>query len=408
MDNNFDPYFKKNLSFKNGGQNFVFRVSQELFSSQIVDYGTQRLLRTLSTLKLFKYEKVLDLGCGYGPIGIILKRVNPKCIIHMVDRDALALDYTRQNAELNNVGEVKAYGSLGYDNIQDNDFDLIISNIPAKVGKQVLNHMLLDAQFHLKPNGLVTVVVIDAILEDVSNILKSNKQIEITFEKVWPGHKVFHYKFLSGHQSTQPTGTALSRGIYDRTDNPFLFNQEKLLMKTSYNLQEFDTLSFETSLVLNNLNKFTKKNIDSLVIFNPGQGYIPVALSKLKQINKLILVDRNLQSLEVSRRNLIINKFPENKILICHNVGVLTDGKQNKDYVIGIVPEKQNNEVYEMFISQSIQQLEYEGLLILASNSNVMSKIEKNIHSYKSMIILDKKQSKGKKIIIAKKNKDGK
>src|SRR5216684_2970136 len=98
--NKLDPYFKKIVQYKYRDNNLEFRVSQSLFSSYAIDTGTQRLLRTLASEKFDAYSKVLDLGCGYGPIGIALKSAYKPSIVHMVDRDALAIEYSRQNAEL--------------------------------------------------------------------------------------------------------------------------------------------------------------------------------------------------------------------------------------------------------------------------------------------------------------------
>ena len=143
--NDTDPYYKKQIPLNYQGKNLVFRTSQVLFSSHDIDVGTKHLLRTLTLENSYEFKKALDLGCGYGPIGIALKSISPDSFVHMVDRDALALDYSQQNMQLNNLNDIKIYGSLGYDNIVDTDFDLIVSNIPAKVGEPVLEHMLLDA-----------------------------------------------------------------------------------------------------------------------------------------------------------------------------------------------------------------------------------------------------------------------
>jgi len=159
----FDAYFKKDVTYNYRGENLKFHVSQSLFSSHDIDLGTKRLLRTIETEGLNKYDKVLDLGCGYGPIGISLKSFYEPSIVHMVDRDALALEFSKQNVELNNLSDIKIYGSLGYDDVTEKDFDFIVSNIPAKVGEPVLSHILEDARFYLRPRGKVAVVVIDAI-----------------------------------------------------------------------------------------------------------------------------------------------------------------------------------------------------------------------------------------------------
>lgn len=400
-DNKLNLFYKKTIPFIYGKKKLLFRVSQELFSSHIIDYGTQRLLRTLSAEGLNKFDKVLDLGCGYGPIGIALKKVSPKSEVHMVDIDALALEYSRQNADLNKVTGLKIYASLGYDSVTDSDFDLIVSNIPAKVGEKVLSHILLDARYYLKPSGYVAIVVIDAITKYVSDVLRSNDETEILFQKSWPGHTIFHYKFTSKDKVVGLKGTGFSRGIYDRTESKFSFNKDTLLLKTIYNLPEFDTLSFDTKLLLDNLHFIKKREIHNIMVINAGQGYIPVALSRLKKIRKIILVDRNLQSLEVSRRNLILNGFSKEKILLSHQVDILLKEGYNFDCIVGVVPEKQNNEVYKMLTSQSAKQLNPNGIIIFSSSSNVLFRIGKIIHSTRSFDLLKNVRSKGKRVIIA-------
>lgn len=396
-----DPFYKKTIPFIYEKKKLLFRVSQELFSSHIIDYGTQRLLRTLSTEGLNRFDKALDLGSGYGPIGIALKMVNSKSEVHVVDIDALALEYSRQNADLNKVNGLKIYGSLGYDNVVDSDFDLIVSNIPAKVGERVLSHILLDARHYLKPNGHVAIVVIDVITKYATDVLKSNDDVEILFQKSWPGHTIFHYKFTLGNKPMTSKGTGFSRGIYDRTERKFSFNKDTLLLKTTYNLPEFDTLSFDTRLLLDNLYFIKNHEIHNVIVINPGQGYVSVALSRLKQIEKIILVDRNLQSLEVSRRNLILNGFLKEKIFLSHQVGILLKDKHHVGCIVGVVPEKQGNEVYKMLISQSAKQLNPNGLIIFSSSSNVIFRIGKIIHSTKNFDLLKNVRSKGKRVIIA-------
>src|SRR5260221_2878662 len=108
---NSDVYFKKEIPYDYRGKKLKFNVSQALFSSFDVDNGTRHLLQTLMSEKIDKYDKVLDLGCGYGPIGISLKSFYPSSDVHMVDRDALALEFSRQNVELNNMDGFHIYGS---------------------------------------------------------------------------------------------------------------------------------------------------------------------------------------------------------------------------------------------------------------------------------------------------------
>src|SRR5215208_4474910 len=97
-----DVYYKKTIPFNFSKQRLQFRVSQDLFSSHDIDVGTRFLLRTLVTSKeLGRPSAILDLGCGYGPIGLTLKSLYPDAVVHLTDRDALAVEYTGQNAVLN-------------------------------------------------------------------------------------------------------------------------------------------------------------------------------------------------------------------------------------------------------------------------------------------------------------------
>lgn len=403
MNSILDYYYKKSIPFRYEGESLVFKVSQELFSSHVIDYGTQRLLRTLSTERINKFGKVLDLGCGYGPIGISLKKLNPRSEMHMTDTDALALEYSRLNATLNKADEIKIYGSLGYDNIVDTDFDLIVSNIPAKVGEKALSHMLLGAQYYLRPGGKVAIVVIDAITKYINESLRANQKVRVIFQKSWPGHTIFHYIFEPGNKPMKPVGSSLLRGVYDRTESKFSFNNNVLSLKTVYNLPEFDTISYDTELLLESLSSIKKGKDHSIMVFNPGQGHVPLALSGLADVKKIILVDRDLLALEASKRNLQRNHFPDEKIFTSHQIGLLLKDKQRISNIVGVIPEKQNPEVYKKLIEQSAIQLEPEDLIIFSSSSNVAFKMERLIQSTKSFKILESTRSRGKRVIIANK-----
>ncbi|MCD8485135.1 class I SAM-dependent methyltransferase [Candidatus Woesebacteria bacterium] len=213
-----DVFVKKQIPFHFRNTDFSFHVSQELFSSQQVDHGTQRLLRSLLFAKVDNYTKVLDLGCGYGPLGIVLQKLRPESRVTCADRDALALEFTQWNAAENAV-QIQTTASLGYDSVPDTDFDLIVSNIPAKVGESVLKHMLLDARAHLAPDGLVAIVVVDPIAEFVEQVLITNETVEITYHRHWPGHHVYHYRFVGA--VGQPQESAFVRGVFYR-DRSFL------------------------------------------------------------------------------------------------------------------------------------------------------------------------------------------
>ncbi len=138
-----------------------------------MDAGTAFLLRWLGGPAFADVGRVLDLGCGYGPIGIALARFREGRSALGVDRDALAVEYTRWNAELNGVGDhIEARGGVGYSDLLPGDrFDLVASNIPAKVGPAALEHFLYAGRDHLNPGGRVAVVVIDRLRSPVEQSL---------------------------------------------------------------------------------------------------------------------------------------------------------------------------------------------------------------------------------------------
>src|SRR4030042_2630177 len=105
-----DVYFPKTVTFRAWKHSLQFRTSQELFSSHDIDTGTRFLLRTIVEAGYGNFPRILDAGCGYGPLGLTLKSLHPDSIVHLFDRDVLAVAYSRQNAELNELDGVDISG----------------------------------------------------------------------------------------------------------------------------------------------------------------------------------------------------------------------------------------------------------------------------------------------------------
>ena len=133
---------------------FNFNTDNGVFSKGELDFGTRLLLENV--IKLDIHGDVLDLGCGYGPIGIIIKKmfiVN----VTMTDVNNRAIHLAKMNAKKNDVS-VEIINSDGYENI-DKSFDYIISNPPIRVGKKKLYELIIDSKNHLKPAGEMIIVV---------------------------------------------------------------------------------------------------------------------------------------------------------------------------------------------------------------------------------------------------------
>jgi 16S rRNA (guanine1207-N2)-methyltransferase len=188
-----DVYFHKTVTLRAGGANLRFRTSQELFSSHDVDTGTRFLLRGIIAAG-HQPKQILDLGCGYGPLGLALRQAFPDSTAHLVDRDALAVAYARQNARLNGTDDADIYGSLGYDDVKRNDFDLIVSNIPGKAGETVIACLLSEAGYYLSPGGIAAIVVVAALEPLAAKVLEDTSRYEIVFRDKRAGHAIFHYR----------------------------------------------------------------------------------------------------------------------------------------------------------------------------------------------------------------------
>jgi len=124
------------------GHPINFKPTWGLFSPKAIDAGSQLLL---DFLKIEENDNCLDLGCGYGILGLTMARSAPLGKTVLVDKDFVAVNYSEKNRRLNNIDNAECYLSNGFDQIPDQQFDIIVSNIPAKVGKEMLYIYLFDA-----------------------------------------------------------------------------------------------------------------------------------------------------------------------------------------------------------------------------------------------------------------------
>lgn len=143
------------------GQRLQFESTWGLFSPREIDAGTRLLL---AQVEVAADADCLDLGCGYGPIGLTLAALAPRGQTLMVDKDFVAVDFANRNAARNRLGNARAQLSNGLDQIDPAlRFDLIASNVPAKVGRELLALLLHDARARLRPGGRLYLVSINGL-----------------------------------------------------------------------------------------------------------------------------------------------------------------------------------------------------------------------------------------------------
>ena len=135
------------------GQKMNFYTDAGVFSKKMIDYGSQVLL---STLDFQEGESVLDVGCGYGPIGLSLAKAQG-VVVTMVDVNERALDLAKKNASRNGV-EAQIFSSDVYEAVEG-VFDHVISTPSIRDGKKVVHKVITGSFEHLKPGGDLTIVI---------------------------------------------------------------------------------------------------------------------------------------------------------------------------------------------------------------------------------------------------------
>jgi 16S rRNA (guanine1207-N2)-methyltransferase len=191
-----DVYFKKRIDYYCRSQSFSFDVAHTLFSSHQIDEGTDLFLRTIDVVAP---RSIIDMGCGCGVIGIVLARLFPDAQVTSLDRDLLAVRYTRQNAALNHVPNVMAIGSIGLESAPADPVDLIVANIPAKIGDQAIEReFILEPLERLRTGGDYWFVVVSGLNHLIPGI-GTRHRLKLKQIKKRAGHAVYHL-----HKPEQP------------------------------------------------------------------------------------------------------------------------------------------------------------------------------------------------------------
>lgn len=153
-ENPSTPLRTKTIEVVLRGERFKFITASGVFSFGKLDLGTKLLIESAI---LDEDWKVLDLGCGYGVIGIVASRFVKRVV--MVDINSRAVRIAKKNLKINNVenGEVR-WGNL-YEPVANEKFNAILTNPPIHAGKEVLREIVINAPKHLYDGGLLQLVI---------------------------------------------------------------------------------------------------------------------------------------------------------------------------------------------------------------------------------------------------------
>ena len=154
-DNRQLPQNRKEISFRFSGFLIPFITDNGVFCKTEVDFGSYVMLKTIKEEPLG--NRILDLGCGYGAIGITVKKLFPDSHMTMVDVNPRAVELAVLNAQKNKV-EADIRVSDIFENVTETLSD-ILTNPPIRAGKKVIYAMFEQAYDHLEPQGHLYVVI---------------------------------------------------------------------------------------------------------------------------------------------------------------------------------------------------------------------------------------------------------
>ena len=149
-DPKFWDYTLKNSSFR-------FKTDNGVFSKREVDFGSRLLIESFEMPNV--EGLLLDVGCGYGPIGLSLAKYYQDRMIHMVDVNERAIELAKENAELNKIQNVRIYESDRLLNVKENTFAAILTNPPIRAGKITVHDIFEQSFNHLVSKGELWVVI---------------------------------------------------------------------------------------------------------------------------------------------------------------------------------------------------------------------------------------------------------
>ena len=135
---------------------YNFTTDNGVFSKTGVDYGTLVLLEAVAAEPLS--GPILDLGCGYGVISVVLKDLYPECSMTSVDVNPRAVELTQLNCDQNHT-ESTVLVSDGFSQLKESSFNAVITNPPIRAGKKVIYQMFEDAFTHLNKQGKLMLVI---------------------------------------------------------------------------------------------------------------------------------------------------------------------------------------------------------------------------------------------------------
>lgn len=138
---------------------FSFMSDNGVFSKNTVDFGSRLLVESFDVPEQLHCAPILDVGCGYGPIGLTYAKTYPTSMVEMVDVNERAIELAHLNAKQNGISNVVIHQSNVYETLEHNQYGVIVSNPPIRAGKQVVHAIIEESYPLLMQQGCLVIVI---------------------------------------------------------------------------------------------------------------------------------------------------------------------------------------------------------------------------------------------------------
>jgi 16S rRNA G1207 methylase RsmC len=370
---NISRWHKKDVDLTWNGERTRYAVAQELFSSHDVDAGSKLLLKSLDTSRFPDSGLAVDFGCGYGVLGLAWKHAMPGWNVLLIDRDALAVEFSQWNATAMGftAADTQARTGLGVDFVPPDGASLILWNVPGKAGESAIEALTADVMAALTDNGTAAMVVVNPLASVIRSVLDSDTSVTVLHDEAHSDHTIIH---ATRTGAPDVPADPFDRGVFDREAAGFGVDDFEYDITPVMGLPEYDSYSFATQVTFDMLRTITRE-IESALVFRPGQGHLATVIASVFQPESLALLDRDMLALRASVRAMVDAGVRVSRLGMVA-ASELADAKDFGTFtlVAMMLEDQVRNDVHAARLEDLANVIESGGQLIVGGTSSVVSR----------------------------------
>lgn len=370
-----DLPIKKPVSLSWRGATLTLDVAQDLFSSHQVDRGSRLLLDSLDVEAFPVRGTAADFGCGYGVLGIAWQSLLPEWTMWYVDRDALAVAFSRHNVNqlTKPARELARFSCDIFLPYVESGYQLVLWNVPGKIGREVIAGLLDAAVDALAANGVLAVVVVHP-LADLFTEGGGRADAVVTLVDRGKEHTVVHIQRSTGVvASREPFG----EGLFDRPAHRFAAGDEQWELVPVIGLPEYDSLAHATMVAANAMSSLQNdKAVGRWTVIEPGAGHLAVLASLLWPDAVGEVFGRDALAIKATAR--AVGSRVALEAATVWGVRELW-GRPPSDVIVAALPEQAQADELAVHLAALGGCLAPEGVLVLHGRSTEVSRIERLI-----------------------------